>query len=200
MTESRDRQMGLNRSAGTWTAVVPIKPAAARKTRLAGHLPPTERVRLTEAMLAHVLGVLNRVPAIGTIATLAAAPDLAGTAWLRDQGRGLNAELDAIAATVPVRLLVIHADLPALVPVDIDDLLNAAIAAGSAIAPDRHDRGTNALAFTAVKPSAFTFGAGSLAAHRARHPDAALVRRAGLALDIDAAADLVEAAQRGLFP
>ena len=51
----------------SWTAVVPVKTAAARKTRLAPLLAPEARMRLAERMLAHVLGTLAETPAIATL-------------------------------------------------------------------------------------------------------------------------------------
>lgn len=180
-----------------WTAVVPIKPAADRKTRLRHHLPAPDRLALTEHMLAHVLDVLARAGSVAEVAILSAAPpDGWGGRWFADTGCGLNAELSAVAGAVPRRLLVLHADLPGLAPDDVDALV-AATARGVAIAPDRHAVGTNALAAENPAGLVFAFGAESFARHRALMPDHEVVRRAGLGLDLDLPEDLDRAARLG---
>lgn len=184
-----------------WTAVVPIKATAGRKSRLGTRLSLPQRVALSEAMLAHVLATLGGSPAIDAVVLLTAErPPAWGGAWCADQGRGLNEELAEIARRVPERLVVLHADLPLVTPEDIA-ALTAAAAADSAIAPDRHLRGTNALALTSPAQMRFAFGAESFAQHRTALPDARVVQREGLALDVDEVDDLDEAVRRGaLFP
>jgi len=56
-----------------WTAIVPIKPAPARKTRL-GSIGAEERMALTDRMLAHVLGVLQAHADIEEVILLSARP------------------------------------------------------------------------------------------------------------------------------
>lgn len=170
--------------------MVPIKPIAARKTRLQGHLTPDQIAALTEQMLRHVLDVLARVEGIGAI-TLLAAENHAGWSGQRfpDPGAGLNAALAAAARAVPERLVILHADLPAVSPADVAALL-AAAGRGSAIAPDRRGTGTNALALADARGFDFAFGADSFMRHRSALLGCGVVRRPGLALDIDLAEDL----------
>lgn len=190
-----------------WRAIVPFRAAdeggVGAKTRLVGRLGASARAALAIAMALHVLETLGRCPLVGSITVLAPARPAfasAGIDWITDHGRGLNCELAAaIGAAQAGRVFVIHADLPLLAPTDIAALLDAAVAAGAAIAPDRARAGTNALAL--VDPAGLqpAFGPGSFALHRAMLPDAALVERAGLALDIDTPADLDRALAAGLL-
>ena len=179
-----------------WTALVPLKPQAERKSRLAERLSSCDRAQLSRDLFGHVAAVLASVPGIAKLVVLAdQRPEGWSGGWLADGGAGLNAELQATPAARP--LLVIHADLPMLTAGDVSALLAAAEAAGSAIAPDRHDSGTNALALADGAPFVFRFGADSFAKHRLQMPQAAVVRRPGLALDLDTPDDLDAAAALG---
>lgn len=184
----------------SWTAVVPLKAAGTRKTRLAGALHDDAHAALTVNMAQHVIATLATVAAIGSIRVLSPAPEaMPGTEWEPDLGEGLNAELDRVCQALEGRrLLIIHADLPLLGGVDVDALIAAAEAEGAAIAPDRHGKGTNALALRAAARIGLAFGSDSFARHLQRLPGAATVRREGLALDIDTAADI--AATRAALP
>jgi 2-phospho-L-lactate guanylyltransferase len=182
-----------------WTAILPLKLSADRKSRLAFVLSRGERQRLGDRMAAHVIAELRAVEAIDAIIMLSphAVPD-----WpvrhAYDQGRGLNVELDVIAAAIPHRLLVIHGDLPLVTAQDITDLIGAAESSGSAIAPDRHGEGSNALALrTLADGFGFAFGDDSFARHQERlGANLAVVRREGLACDVDTPDDLANAMSR----
>jgi 2-phospho-L-lactate guanylyltransferase len=172
-------------------AIIPLKPPGQRKSRLAGRLSAEARDRLAEAMFHHVACVLRAVPAIVEIALLCecALPGWPAR-WIRDEGRGLNAELrDAAISRRSKNLLVIHPDLPLLAPADIVELI-ASDHSGSAIAPDRHGTGTNALALRGDAGFEFAFGAQSFARHLARAGGKLrVVERPGLALDVDTPED-----------
>lgn len=182
----------------TWTALVPLKQGVERKTRLAAALDAPARAALGDRMAAHVVGVLRHVPAIGRVVVLSPrpVPELA-TDWQRDAGRGLNAELEAARAVLgSAPLLVVHADLPLLTQADVAALLVAAGHTGVAIAPDRHDLGTNAVAIDGASAFRFRFGPGSLERHAAQM-SATLVRRDGLSMDIDTPGDLAAFLRKG---
>lgn len=185
----------------SWTALVPLKQAGTRKTRLAGCLGPAERHALSDRMASHVLEVLHECAAIGAVHVLAPEP-VPGVGWIRDLGRGLNAELsEAVAALGGVDLLILHADLPLLSVADLLALLDVAGEAGCAMATDRAGTGTNAMALRRGVGVAVSFGPDSLARHREAARvgghEVRVLRRDGLALDVDVAADLEEAARRG---
>ncbi|WP_295634007.1 2-phospho-L-lactate guanylyltransferase [Novosphingobium sp.] len=182
-----------------WHAIVPFR--AGAKTRLAERLDAPSRAALAEAMAAHVLETLGRCPSIGSLTLLAPVrPAFAseGTGLIVDKGHGLNAELAAALARAR-HVLIIHADLPLAAPDDIAVLIDAAAGAGAAIAPDHARTGTNALAFIDANGLLPAFGPDSFALHRALLPDAAVVERPGLALDIDTPEDLDRAIAAGLL-
>lgn len=183
-----------------WTAIVPLKAAAERKTRLAGALDSGAQAALAQDMADHVIATLASVDAIGSIRVLSpASGDIPGTMWEPDHGKGLNAELDRVCAVLAgERLLIVHADLPLLRAQDVAALIAAAEVSGAAIATDRHGAGTNALAMRAATCVGFAFGPDSLARHLERLPHAAVLRREGLAIDIDTADDI--AAAKGALP
>jgi 2-phospho-L-lactate guanylyltransferase len=186
-----------------WTALVPLKPPEARKTRMAERLSQNERVALSEKLFAHVVGVLAQHPAIERVVVLAPEKPAAWTGvWVVDAGRGLNGELEAARRSLaPGPLLIVHADLPLLSPADLDALLAGAAAQGVAIAPDRHGTGTNALALAAERMLVFSFGADSFRHHADQAPDRAVICRNGLALDLDTPEDLEQAVAAGFrFP
>lgn len=104
-------------------------------------------------------------------------------------GRGAGA-----TAVRPVRLLVAHADLPALTAEDVDALL--AEDAPVVVATDRTRSGTNLLVLDAGAPFTFRFGVESLEAHQAeaerRGVRAVVVQRTGTAVDLDTLDDWSE--------
>jgi len=183
-----------------WSALVPFNFGRPRKTRLAGRLSEEQRNLLALDMVRHVVAVLAAVPQVESIRLIAPVdPRLAGTQWVEDRGRGLNAEL--AAARERLRdgpALIIHADLPLLTPADVAFLVDMAGASGAAIAPDMAATGTNALALADGRPLALAFGADSFTRHRAALPDAAIVERTGLSLDVDDAPSLEAALGLGL--
>ena len=177
-----------------WTALVPLKSAGLRKTRLASILTADQRDRLSEFMFAHVVSMLARQPRIGRIIMLSAEKP-PGWRWgfAADRGRGLNAELaSARAALGAAPLLVLPADLPLLRGEVIAALL-AAASRTPALAPDRHGKGTNAVAIPPVHPFLFRFGPDSFRRHRAQMKEALIIRRPGFALDLDTKEDLIRA-------
>jgi len=179
-----------------WNAIVPLKTAGQRKTRLASALSQTERDGLAQVLFDRVIGVLDACPAIGRISVLSEeCPARVDLGWLRDRGRGLNSELQALEIEGP--RVIIHADLPLVTPDDVEALL-AAARGGAAIAPDRHGAGVNALALDTGVSMEFQFGPGSFARHQEQAGGRlAVVARPGLALDVDTPDDLAEAVRLG---
>jgi 2-phospho-L-lactate guanylyltransferase len=176
-----------------WVAIVPLKPRGERKTRLRAHLAADERDRLAELLADHVMRILSETPRIRTRVVLAAErPSIPHDRWIADRGRGLNVELaEARRSMMPAASLIIHADLPGLCVADVETMIDLAEQQGSAVAPDRHMTGTNALALAHDRPFDFAFGAGSFAKHRTRLGcECGVASRPGLALDLDTPADL----------
>ncbi len=184
---------------GCW-AIVPIKAAAACKTRLAHVLGPDRREGLARRMLVQVVEAALAAPAIERV--LVVSPEQhalpPGVVQLQDIGCGLNEALELARgyarAAGATQLAVLAADLPWLTAADIGTLVGAAAAGEMALACDRHGPGTNAVCLDALLPFVFAFGAGSAARHAAEAARRGLrVRRvaaAGLQFDIDTGADL----------
>ncbi|WP_159798695.1 NTP transferase domain-containing protein [Puerhibacterium puerhi] len=215
-------------------AVVPLRDGVSGKSRLATALDPAARRRLVAALARHVVGTLLASDGVERVVVVTADPPFArevlaglgaepGEAAVRlavlpqpADRPGLNAALDVARAALlagdagvcATRLLVAHADLPALTPEDVAALLAASGtveappertgipgtaesgAADVVVATDRHGTGTNLLVLPlAAAGFAFRFGAGSRAAHEAeavrRGLRAVVVQRPGTAADLD---------------
>jgi len=169
------------------TAVVPMKSTDLAKSRLAPVLDAAGRRALSQQMLDHVLGVVR-----GAGLPVRIAGD--------NQGKGdLNADVTAAARLVESEgashLLLVMADLPYLGAADIAALIEAGRDNAVVIA-EAKDGGTNAMllapptvlefAFATHRPSA-TFHAESA---RRAGIEPLILRRPGLARDIDTPADL----------
>lgn len=184
-----------------WTAIIPLKLGPDRKSRLSPDVSLVDRISLVDHMAAHVLAQLRRVPAVEKILILA-PQDVAGAGeqWVRDEGRGLNTELQVLLSRLQYPVMIIHGDLPFLESADIEHLLVQAEETGSALAPDLHGHGTNAVALARGQPQfTFAFGPDSFALHcHALGDGVAIVKRVGLSHDLDTKADLEFARLNGL--
>ncbi len=187
-------------------ALVPVKARTAGKQRLAQALSEEARARLIQRMLEQVLAAIAQSPEIVGVAVV--TPDPTGlTAAVRvlpDAGAGLNEALQAALPQLQAqgvrRVAIVSADLPLLTGADVTALVQAAGAAGIALAPDHTGSGTNAMCLTLPSAFRFQFGPGSFARHRAESirlgSVAALVTREGLAFDIDEAPDVAKLRSR----
>ncbi len=180
-------------------ALVALKAPAAAKGRLSETLNASERSRLVALMFDHVLHALRAAQSIAGIAVVTAdALQVEGVAVLADPGRGLNEALahgaQELAARGVDELLVLHADLPLVTGVEIDQLVAAGREHGLAIAPDKLGQGTNALYVPLPVPFSFHFGADSCRLHLAEAARLtkpfAQIALPGLAFDVDEPQDL----------
>jgi 2-phospho-L-lactate guanylyltransferase len=184
-------------------AAIPVKPIAEGKSRLAGALSPHVRERLNAMLFSQTLDavaaifpaeniiVVSRDAALRTLATAR------GMNAIAEQGDALNAALCEAAAFVGQdALLAISTDLPEIKPAEVRAMLTQAEKPGRAvaIAPDRAQRGTNALFTAPAGCIPFSFGEESFAAHLAAAKDAGIeptiIKRPGLAFDLDLPEDL----------
>lgn len=187
--------------------VVAVKGLMHGKGRLAGVLAPDHRRRLIVTMLEDVLATLAASSIVAGISVLTRDASVVpgGYARMDDAGFGLNAAVANAAqllALAGVRsMLVLPADLPFATPDDIRALVEAGKDGAAAIAPDIAGSGTNALLLSPPGLLQPRFGPRSFAAHLASAHGAGvsvhLVRRAGLAHDIDEPADLDALIDRG---
>jgi 2-phospho-L-lactate guanylyltransferase len=161
----------------TLWAIVPVKPLAKGKTRLASTLGPAERTQLNREMLEHILTELAAVPEVER--TLVVSRDSAVLALARDKGartlserqpaelnRALERATGAAQAYGASGVLILPADLPLVTRDDI----RALVALGArppvvVIAPDRRGEGTNALLVTPIGLIEYAFGPNSYQSH-----------------------------------
>lgn len=190
----------------TTIAVVPVQRLPAAKTRLADHLDPAERRALVLAMLDRVLGAMDAALLVDQAIVVSPDPDVLAFAQARHADGilqttgGLNAAIrlgrDAAQERGAETLLVTLGDLPLLRGVDVDSLVAAAPDYGFVLAPDRHQRGTNALVATPPSILDPAFGADSLRRHRgvaaARGLSVREYRSLATAFDLDTVTDLAE--------
>jgi 2-phospho-L-lactate guanylyltransferase len=170
------------------------------KTRLSNCLSEQRRIDLVSDMLGHVISVLGRAAGVDQIAIVAPEHCVLPKAavLLEDPGGGLNEALMSAALQARSkgadRLLIVHADLPLLSTEEVTVLIEASRVAGVAIAPDRRDRGTNALCLSWQSRLRFEFGPESFPRYMLqmawRGISPAVVRSPGLAFDLDEPADL----------
>ncbi|MQY29678.1 2-phospho-L-lactate guanylyltransferase [Nocardia sp. RB56] len=197
-------------------AVIAVKYLDHAKSRLADRLPPGDRSRLVLAMLSDTV---TAAVAAGLASVTVVTPDPAVAAAVRPLGAdthpdpavpgdpdGLNTALAAVAAAVrdqhgPVNLLALQADLPALHPEELIDMLVTAPAQGRAVVVDHAGEGTTALLVRdGTAPLAPLFGARSAQRHIASGAKDLAGDWPGLRLDVDTAADLAAAAALGVGP
>jgi 2-phospho-L-lactate guanylyltransferase len=184
-------------------AVVPIKSLLHAKSRLAPTLSPIERAGIARDMLAHVLDTLARSGQIAAIAVISPRHEELhlppGVTPLPQTADGLNALLEqgrewAIAQGADA-LMLAFADLPLLLPADIESIVRLGAPARTAVlAPDRHNHGTNIMLLHPPTLVPFSFGPNSYDAHRVATLKAGahleVYRSCGTSLDIDTPDDL----------
>nr|WP_245194604.1 2-phospho-L-lactate guanylyltransferase [Kitasatospora phosalacinea] len=193
-----------------WSVVVPVKPLAGAKSRLAalGALRP----RLALAFALDTVTAALACPAVGRVlvvtrdARAAGALRALGAEVLDDEPGGLNPALAHGAAAAHRRspgspVATLSADLPALRPAELARVLAAVPVRGRAFLADAPGTGTVLLAGPPREPLRPAFGPGSRDAHLAGGaaelllPGAPSVRR-----DVDTPADLAAAHLLGLGP
>jgi len=206
----------------TW-ALVPIRGLETAKTRLGEGLDAEERLELVTDLLTRTLAATRDASRISGTVVVTMDPAAAGLAsdhdaiGLVERAPGLNEAIVAARSVAVARgataVIVVPADLPAITPLALDSLVEAAALAtsgsgaagrgGVAIVPDRAKAGTNALL---VSPPALiepAFGPGSYAVHGGAAEDAGAVVvevDGPLSLDVDTTDDLLAAeAELGVF-
>lgn len=137
-------------------ALLPAKPLALAKSRLAPLLADAERAAVSRAMFTDVLAALTGARSLDAIIVVtadAALADLArraGTRIIEETapaglnaavGRGTEAAVDLGASTV----LVVLSDIPWLTAPDVDALCQQAPTRGALVVPSKEGTFTNAL-------------------------------------------------------
>lgn len=174
-------------------AVIPVKSFALGKQRLAGALDPERRAALARGLADHVATTVSDAGVMPLVVTadahVAEWATRAGFPSVADPGVGLDAAASAGVAWADQthsEWLVLHADLPLIAADDIAALLRA-LQDGPVLAPSS-DGGTSAIGTRG--PHDFSFGPASFHRHLKMLPDAEVVAKPGLLLDIDSESDL----------
>jgi 2-phospho-L-lactate guanylyltransferase len=187
-------------------AIIPVKRFGVGKSRLAPALDAAGRAALSRRLFDHVFGVAASAVSPDRVVVVtpnAAIRDEAGRrgahGLIEPEPADLNAALGSACRYAMSRgasaIAVLPSDLPFATAEDVDALIAALGAAPSvAIAPDTAGDSTNALALSPPDPTFFRFGISSFEAHRnaarAGGAEPAIVRRPGLAFDLDTPDDL----------
>jgi 2-phospho-L-lactate guanylyltransferase len=186
-------------------ALVPVKPLAQAKSRLAPLLSQCERAALARCMMRDVLAALRSTQAFAGIALLTAdrtiaaeTAEFACRVLTDDTRQDLSVNLDVAAGRLAAKgaetVVIVPADLPCLSGEDVSALLGAH-AHGVTVVPAAMDGGTNGLAMTPPDAGQCHFGPDSarrhLAAARLRGFAAALLPLPGFARDMDTVDDVL---------
>jgi 2-phospho-L-lactate/phosphoenolpyruvate guanylyltransferase len=189
-------------------AIVPVKPLLVGKSRLGSVLSGEERARLNRMLLERTLGVLKDTRAVTGTLVVSRDPEVLAIArefearTVLEHGQtqsDLNMALTratAVAKAFDISgILILPADLPLLAPEDLQAILAEATKSPIvAIAPDRHDDGTNAMLICPSGLIKFDYGPNSFNRHcmHALESGARLeiIRRINLGLDLDYPDDL----------
>ncbi len=189
-------------------ALIPLKDLANAKSRLSGLLSPSERRSLAQAMVKDVVTVLaghSKISTITLVSDDAYAAQLASEFSLEHWPeytlgcRGLNNIIDRSCELLFAKndqpIIVLHGDLPCLSSEDISEVVDRLEAKTDlVIGCDRHQTGTNILAFYPRSMPKLSFGTDSCARHsasaKAMGIDASVIIRPGIGLDIDEPQDL----------
>ena len=193
--------------AALWV-VMPVKNLADAKQRLAGVLNAEERRALFRAMLEDVLASVSRCGDLAGVAMVTRDREACALA-ARYRARVLQEDADrghTSASSFGVRVLAsegvtgmlqLPADIPLITTQDVDAVLDAhGEAPAVTLAPSRDELGSNAVACSPADVLPLRFGDDSYHPHvrRARSLgiEPCVIRRRGLALDIDTPDDLRE--------
>lgn len=186
--------------------VIPVKPFAFAKQRLARTLSESERSELARVMLRDLLRTCLAVSRSSGVLLVGEPRQLAAFAHdprieiLPEEERGLSRAVAQAGAFLAARgersMLMLPGDVPLAAAAEIDALAadHARQTPRVSIVPDREGFGTNAIALTPTTGMPFLFGRESFAAHRAAAE--ALGREVqihdlpGISFDIDTPEDL----------
>ncbi|MEU3890160.1 2-phospho-L-lactate guanylyltransferase [Streptomyces sp. NPDC029041] len=196
-----------------WTLVVPLKPLAQAKSRLADTADEGLRPDLALAFAQDTVAAALACPGVGDVAVvtddLRAGRELAalGAAIIPDEpGGGLNAALAhatrAVRSARPARAVAaLNADLPALRPAELSRVLDAAAEFPRAFLPDAAAIGTTLLSAAPGRELRPAFGTDSRARHRASGAvELPLTAVDSVRQDVDTGDDLRSALALGVGP
>ncbi|HNN14718.1 MAG TPA: 2-phospho-L-lactate guanylyltransferase [Anaerolineales bacterium] len=187
-------------------AIVPVKPLRRGKSRLSGTLNEDERAALNEEMLERTLKTLSALKEVDQVLVVSRDPHALtiarnyGAKTVQEDGQPhLNTALTRATVVAQVHatqgVLILPVDLPLLTADDVLALIDKAIKPPVVvIAPDRHNKGTNALLMVPAGLIDYEYGEDSFKRHceLAKKAGARLevVELPSLGLDLDLPEDL----------
>lgn len=190
----------------TLWAIVPVKPLRRGKSRLAGALSEDERTELNRTLLQHTLETLTDIKELEEVLVISRDPQALtiarnyGARTVREDGQPeLNTALKRATVVAQVYatrgVLVLPADLPLISRADVMTLIERASEPPVVvIAPDRHEKGTNALLISPAGLIEYDFGENSFQRHcemvRKTGARLEIVNLPSLGLDLDVPEDL----------
>ena len=190
----------------TLWAIIPVKPLRRGKSRLAGTLSEDERTELNRSLLQNTLKTLSDLKEVEEVLVISRDPQALtiarnyGARTVRENGQPeLNTALKRATVVAQVYatggVLVLPADLPLVTREDILTLIGRASEPPVVvIAPDRHEKGTNALLISPTGLIEYDFGDDSFQRHCQRATEAGarleIVNLPTLGLDLDLPEDL----------
>lgn len=187
-------------------AIIPVKPPAESKSRLAHLLSAAARADLICGFLQNTLGELQQVAGITQILVVSSDPQVwaiarrNGVVILEEErpftlNSAVTQATGYAAAHTADAALILPADLPFLQASDVQRLLDRLVTnpPGLVIAGDERAEGTNALLIAPPTGFVFHYGPGSFQKHlqEARHGHRAshIVHSPGLQFDLDTETD-----------
>ena len=190
--------------------IVPVKPFAVGKSRLADALPAAQRADLNRRMLHHVLTQAAQAEILtGALVVSQDATVLDGVSWLeiafvQERSDGLNRALEQGRQQAVTwgadAILVLPADLPLLTAADLRGLYALAASGANVVIAPSGDGGTNALLLHPATSLRFAFGTHSFAFHRSlallADLPCQLFESPTLSFDLDSPTDLATLAPR----
>lgn len=196
-----------------WTLVIPLKPLARAKSRLSDTASDGLRPGLALAFAQDTVAAALACPAVKDVAVVTgdalAGRELGslGAHIVADEpGGGLNAALAHAAAVVRTTrpesaVAALNADLPALRPLELGRVLDAATEFPRAFLPDAATIGTTLLTAREGEELRPTFGTDSRARHHASGAtELTLDAVDSVRQDVDTGADLRAALALGVGP
>ncbi len=186
-------------------AIIPVKPLARAKSRLARALKAPMRAALVRSIFSRTLDVIaqaQRIDGIIVVSRDLTILELArqrSAVTLIESDSGLNPAITQAAHWAQAHharsAIIIPVDLPLITSAELDALIARAVEDRCiVIAPDRHEDGTNVLLVRPPDAIHFAYGASSFNAHRAQAIERGLIvheyRSPATAFDIDVPDDL----------
>lgn len=188
----------MKQAAAEPVVALPIRSFRNAYRRLAAAYDPTSRALLARSLASRTADTVLKAGV--TPLVVSSAPEV--RAWAGDRSLDLLADppgggLDAAAAEAIAYAdgrpwLILHSDLPCLIPGEVEEALRL-VGSGRYVVAFSYDGGTSALGGTGPFP--FSYGVGSFHRHlrAARRPS--VLASLGFALDIDHPRDLSVAAR-----